>query len=91
MLPGFYGSKNESNITGVGNAQIDKEIAAVNAMSDPAKQVKQANEVETKALALYGQLPLFSGPSTYGVKKGLANVGATLLYTPLPETVGWQK
>lgn len=53
--------------------------------------MQQANQVERKALSLYGQLPLYSGPSTYSVKKGLANVGATLLYSPLPETIGYQK
>ncbi|MEU8707684.1 hypothetical protein [Streptomyces sp. NPDC048565] len=28
---------------------------------------------------------------TYGVKKGLADVGATIFCTPLPETVARQK
>lgn len=90
-LSDFYGSKTESNITGVGTAQLDRKIKEVNAIADPAEQVKKANEVEREGLSLYGQLPLYSGPSTYGVKKGLANVGATLLYSPLPETIGWQK
>ena len=27
----------------------------------------------------------------YGISKGLANIGATIFGTPLPETVGWQK
>ncbi|MFB7506125.1 hypothetical protein [Streptomyces broussonetiae] len=27
----------------------------------------------------------------YAVKKGLANVGATIFLNPLPETVGWEK
>lgn len=90
-LSGFYGSKSESNITGVGTPELDKEIARVNGIADPKKQVAEANKVEQQELGLYGMLPLFSGPSTYGVKKGLANVGATIFFTPLPETVGWQK
>lgn len=90
-LSSTYGSKNAANITGVGSPALDKEISAVNAIPDPTKQVQQANQVERKALSLYGQLPLYSGPSTYSVKKGLANVGATLLYSPLPETIGYQK
>ncbi|AKU15268.1 ABC transporter family substrate-binding protein [Luteipulveratus mongoliensis] len=87
----FYGSSNDSNITRIGNAGIDKEIAAVSKISDPVAQQKQANAVEQKALKLYGVLPLFSGPSTYSVKKGLANVGASIFLSPLPETVGWQR
>lgn len=90
-LPDFYGSTTEANITGTGTAALDKKIAAVNAIASPAEQVKQANAVEKEALQQYGQLPLYSGPSTYSVKKGLANVGATLLYSPLPETIGYQK
>lgn len=90
-LPDFYGSTTEANITGTGDAALDRKIAAVNAIADPAEQVKRANAVEKEALQQYGQLPLYSGPSTYAVKKGLANVGATLLYSPLPETIGYQK
>jgi len=47
----------------------------------------RANELEREGLARYGFLPLYSGPSIYGVSKGLA----TIFGTALPETVGWQK
>ncbi|QDP96290.1 hypothetical protein FOE78_10610 [Microlunatus elymi] len=63
----------------------------MNGIADPKEQVEQANQVEQKALALYGLLPLFSGPSTYAVKKDLANIGATIFFNPLPETIGYQK
>ncbi len=88
-LSGFYGSKDPQNLTGVGTAEIDEEIEKVNAMSDAAAQQKAANDLEVKAFQQYGLLPLYSGPSTYAVKEGLANVGATLLYSPLPEEIGW--
>lgn len=90
-LNDFYGSKSENNITGVGSPELDKQIAAVNTIGDPEKQAAQANLVEQKALSLYGVLPLYSGPSIYGVKNGLANVGASILAAPLPETIGWEK
>lgn len=90
-LSGFYGSKNANNITRVGSAAVDSKIAAVNSIADPNAQASQANEVEREALKLFSVLPLYSGPSIYGVKKGLANVGATIFNTPLPETIGWQK
>lgn len=91
MLGLFYGSKTEGNLSRIGSPEVDAEIARVNAIADPAEQQKAANEVEQKAMALYNVMPLFSGPSTYQVKKGLANVGATLIHNPLPETIGWQK
>lgn len=90
-LDNYFGSKSVDNITGVGSAKIDKEITAAANIADPDQQIARANEIEREALQLYSQLPLFSGPSIYGVTKGLANVGATIFGTPLPETVGYQK
>ncbi|MER6686730.1 ABC transporter family substrate-binding protein [Streptomyces olivaceoviridis] len=87
----FYGTDSDSNLTGTGTPELDKEIHAASRISDPARQTAQANAIERKELAQYAFLPLYSGPSVYGVKKGLANVGATIFGTPLPETVGWQK
>ncbi|MEW1691178.1 ABC transporter family substrate-binding protein [Streptomyces sp. NPDC091265] len=87
----FYCSDRDSNITGAGSPELDKEIRATTGIADLDAQAAAVNKVEQKALKQYAFLPLFSGPSTYGVKKGLANVGATIFYTPLPETVGWEK
>ncbi|MFE6778502.1 ABC transporter family substrate-binding protein [Streptomyces sp. NPDC057702] len=86
-----YCSDRESNLTGAGSPQLDKEIRAAADIADLDQQTAQVNKVEQKALQEYAQLPLFSGPSTYSVKKGLANVGATIFHNPLPETVGWEK
>ncbi|MFE7468047.1 ABC transporter family substrate-binding protein [Streptomyces sp. NPDC057499] len=87
----FYCSDRDSNITGAGTPELDKKIREVLGIEDLGKQAAAANEVEREALQQYAFLPLFSGPSTYSVKKGLANVGATIFYSPLPETVGWEK
>ncbi|MCX5112090.1 ABC transporter family substrate-binding protein [Streptomyces sp. NBC_00378] len=87
----FYCSDRDSNITGSGTPALDKEIRATAGIADLDEQIAAANKVEQKALRQYAFLPLFSGPSTYSVKKGLANVGATIFYSPLPETVGWEK
>ncbi|MFQ6141957.1 ABC transporter family substrate-binding protein [Streptomyces seoulensis] len=87
----FYCSDRDSNLTGAGTPALDKEIRAVSRTGDLTQQTREANAVERKALQEYAFLPMFSGPSTYGVKKGLANVGATIFYNPLPETVGWEK
>ncbi|WP_190329241.1 ABC transporter family substrate-binding protein [Streptomyces venezuelae] len=86
-----YCSDRDSNLTGAGSPELDKEIRATSDIADPDQQTVAANKLERKALQDYARLPLFSGPSTYSVKKGLANVGATIFYNPLPETVGWEK
>ncbi|WP_328315616.1 ABC transporter family substrate-binding protein [Streptomyces sp. NBC_00388] len=87
----FYCSDRDSNLTGAGSPGLDKEIRATTRIAGLGRQAAAVNKAEQKALQQYAFLPLYSGPSTYGVKKGLANVGATIFYNPLPETVGWQK
>ncbi|QCX80629.1 Oligopeptide-binding protein OppA precursor [Streptomyces sp. YIM 121038] len=87
----LYCSDRESNLTGAGSPALDKEIRATADVPGLDEQGAAANKVERKALRNYALLPLFSGPSTYSVKKDLANVGATMFYSPLPETVGWKK
>jgi peptide/nickel transport system substrate-binding protein len=90
-LNSFYGSQSNDNLTGVGTPELDAKIKAATNIADPAKQIAEANAIEREGLALCGFIPLYSGPSIYAVSKGLANVGATIFGTPLPETVGWQK
>ncbi|WP_327179149.1 ABC transporter family substrate-binding protein [Streptomyces sp. NBC_01335] len=87
----FFCSDRDSNLTGAGTPALDAEIRATAEIADLDEQVAAVNEAEEKALRQYAFLPLFSGPSTYAVKNGLANAGATIFYNPLPETVGWQK
>ncbi|MEU8970471.1 ABC transporter family substrate-binding protein [Streptomyces monashensis] len=87
----FYCSDRDSNITGAGTPALDKEIRATGRIADRDRQITAVDKVEREALRQYAFLPLYSGPSTYAVKKGLANVGATIFYNPLPETVGWEQ
>ncbi|MFE2726853.1 ABC transporter family substrate-binding protein [Kitasatospora sp. NPDC059327] len=87
----FYCSDRESNITGAGTPELDQEIRATGDIADLGQQIEAVNKLEQKALQQYSLLPLYSGPSTYGLRKGLANVGAAIFLSPLPETVGWQK
>ena len=87
----LYCSDSASNITGAGTPALDKKIHAVSELVGYGQQTVEANKIEQEELKQYAFLPLFSGPSIYGVKHGLANVGATIFGTPLPETVGWEK
>ncbi|MDG4760266.1 ABC transporter family substrate-binding protein [Micromonospora sp. WMMD710] len=89
-LDGFYGSTSNENITGTGTPELDQKIKAAAEIANPDEQIAKANELEREGLAQYGFIPLYSGPSIYALPKGLANIGATIFGTPLPETVGWQ-
>lgn len=87
----IYGSQSESNFSHAGNASIDSAFEEVPTISDPSKQLNAFNKAEKKALALYGQLPIWSGPTMGVYKKGLANVGPARYLTVLREDVGWMK
>lgn len=87
----IYGSQSESNVSHAGNASIDSAFEEVPTISDPSKQLSAFNKAEKKALALYGQLPIWSGPTMGVYKKGLANVGPARYLTVLREDVGWMK
>ncbi|WP_436535713.1 ABC transporter family substrate-binding protein [Actinoplanes sp. HUAS TT8] len=90
-LDSFYGSTSNENLTGSGTPELDQKIKDAAGIADPDTQIAKANELEREGLAQYAFLPLYSGPSIYGVSNGLSNLGATIFGTPLPETVGWQK
>lgn len=89
-VDGFYSSQSLDNLTGIGTPELDARIEALGDIADPDEAVAEANAIEREGLQQYGLLPLFSGPSIYGLSEGLANIGATIFYSPLPETVGWQ-
>ncbi|MFC2373812.1 MAG: ABC transporter family substrate-binding protein, partial [Parascardovia denticolens] len=60
-------------------------------LSDNKEQLKLFNSTEKKALALYGQIPTYCGPTMGAYAKGLANVGPAGFATVLKENVGWEK
>jgi peptide/nickel transport system substrate-binding protein len=61
----------------------------VNLLPTPEEQYAKANEVE--AFKTYGVMPIENGPTIVAVKQGIANYGASLFFTPLPQNIGWQK
>ena len=86
-----YCSDSQLNVSGTGQPALDEQVKAVNTLPTPEEQFAKANEVETEALKTYGVLPVDNGPTIVAVKKGLANYGAGLFFTPLPQDIGWQK
>ncbi len=87
----MYCTDSTLNKSGTGTAALDAELRTVNTLPTADEQYAAANAVEKKALATYGLLPVYSGPSIWATKPGLANWGASLFaFSPLPETLGWQ-
>jgi peptide/nickel transport system substrate-binding protein len=92
----LYCTDSESNMSGLGNKELDHLLREPLTIADSAQAIAAANDAESKALHLYGMLPLFNGPRQTAVKEGLANVGpvgfagrGTSIVEP--KNVGWQK
>ncbi|MFP5023043.1 periplasmic substrate-binding domain-containing protein [Pseudonocardia phyllosphaerae] len=87
----MYCSNSTLNNSGTGTKELDAELKKVNTLPTEEEQYKAANAVEKKTLATHGVMPVYSGPSIWATKPGLANWGASLFaWPPLPETLGWQ-
>lgn len=86
-----YCSDSTLNSSGTGTPELDAELRKVNTLPTADEQYAAAAAAEKKALATYGVLPVYSGPSIWATKPGLANWGSALFaFPPLPETLGWQ-
>ncbi|EDY45801.1 ABC transporter family substrate-binding protein [Streptomyces sp. SPB074] len=91
-----YCSDSQLNVSRSVPKSMDKEVQAVTNLPTLDEQLKTGNEVEKKALATYGAMPLYNGPAIWAVKKGLANYGAAQFYGHYgvmgpPTLIGWQK
>ena len=86
-----YCANSTLNNSGTGQKSLDPQVQAVTTLPTAEQQYAAANDVERKALATYGLLPLYNGPEIWATKPGLANFGSALFAKALPETIGWQK
>ncbi|MCS4489656.1 ABC transporter family substrate-binding protein [Corynebacterium sp. ES2794-CONJ1] len=87
----LYNTDSELNISGTGSAELDAKIDKLQKLPTAEEQIKEANKLEEEAFATYGVVPMYNGPQMVGVKKGLANFGATA-FADLPvENIGWAK
>jgi peptide/nickel transport system substrate-binding protein len=92
----LYCSDSESNMTGLGDKELDDELRKPLTIANMATAIEAANDAERKAIHQYGIFPLFNGPRQIAVKEGLANFGsAGFASRPRsvanPLNVGWQK
>lgn len=90
----IYCSDSTLNKSKTGEASYDQTIKDIAKMDDGEKQIAEGNKVEQKALATYGMMPVYNGPTVIAVKSGLANFGAAVFggssACPIQD-IGWQK
>jgi peptide/nickel transport system substrate-binding protein len=84
-------SSSTLNKSGTNDPSLDAEVQSVNTLPTPEEQFAKASDVERRAFETYGLMPVYNGPTIVAVRQGLANVGASLFFTALPQNVGWQK
>ncbi|QAY71738.1 ABC transporter family substrate-binding protein [Xylanimonas protaetiae] len=95
----LYCSDSDSNYAYIGDPKADEGFKKAGQIEDTADAIKQLNEAESQALALYGTFPLFNGPVMMAVKTGLANYGGSAMAStsgfkalnPHVENIGWEK
>jgi len=90
----YYDSKTNEN--GLGDAELDAEIAKLSSIEDNAERNKAAMEVEKKHMEKYYSMGVvMNGPEIQFVHKGLANYGPSLFksLSNVPDwtTIGWEK
>jgi peptide/nickel transport system substrate-binding protein len=90
----FYDSK--TNVNGLGDPELDAEIAKVTSIEDNAERNKAAMEVEKEHMAKYFSMGVvMNGPQISFVRTGLANYGPSLFQSlsqvPDWSTLGWEK
>jgi hypothetical protein len=85
-----FGSTNNENLTGTGTPELDQKIKAAAEIADPPGR-SSGQRAGTRGPGAVRPPPALQRPIDLRVSKGLANIGATIFGSPLPETIGWQK
>jgi peptide/nickel transport system substrate-binding protein len=87
----LYCSDSESNMSGLGDKDLDALLRTPVTIADTKKAIEAANDAEQRALHLFGMFPLFNGPRMGAYREGLANLGPAGFQDLDPVNVGWQR
>ena len=85
------GDKIQQNYARAGSDELDQAYRDAISELDPAKALEKANEVDKMIWAEVHSLPTYQRPDIWGVKSGLANIGAYGFANIIYEDIGWMK
>jgi peptide/nickel transport system substrate-binding protein len=85
------GDKIQQNYARTGSDELDQAYREAISELDPAKALEKANEVDKMVWAEVHSLPTYQRPDIWGVKSGLANIGAYGFASVIYEDIGWAK
>ena len=85
------GDKIQQNYARAGSDELDQAYRDAIGELDPAKALEKANEVDKMVWAEVHSLATYQRPDIWGVKSGLANIGAYGFASISYEDIGWVK
>jgi peptide/nickel transport system substrate-binding protein len=85
------GDKIQQNYARVGSDELDQAYRDAIGELDPAKALQKANEVDKMIWTEVHSLASYQRPDIWGVKSGLANIGAYGFASVAYEDIGWVK
>jgi peptide/nickel transport system substrate-binding protein len=85
------GDKIQQNYARIGSDELDQAYRDAIGELDPAKALQKANEVDKMIWTEVHSLASYQRPDIWGVKSGLANIGAYGFASVAYEDIGWVK
>jgi peptide/nickel transport system substrate-binding protein len=87
----IYGTRGEvqQNFGGIGNDTINKLFEQASREFDPARKIQLANQIDQEIWRTGHSLLLYQRPDVWGVRTGLANVGAFGISDPIYTDIGF--
>jgi peptide/nickel transport system substrate-binding protein len=87
----IYGTRGEvqQNFGGIGNDTINKLFEQAGREFDPARKIQLANQIDQEIWRTGHSLLLYQRPDVWGVRTGLANIGAFGISDPIYTDIGF--
>ncbi|PZS31010.1 MAG: peptide ABC transporter substrate-binding protein [Pseudonocardiales bacterium] len=89
----IYGTRGDTqqNFGGIGNDTINKLFEQASIEFDPARKIQLANQIDQEIWKTGHSLLLYQRPDVWGVRNGIANVGAFGISDPIYSDIGFTR
>jgi peptide/nickel transport system substrate-binding protein len=89
----IYGTRGDTqqNFGGIGNDTINNLFAQASTEFDPARKIALANQIDQEIWKTGHSLLLYQRPDVWGVRNGVANVGAFGISDPIYSDIGFTR
>jgi peptide/nickel transport system substrate-binding protein len=87
----IYGTRGDvqQNFGGIGNDTINNLFTQATREFDPARKIELANQIDREIWKTGHSLLLYQRPDVYGVRTGIANIGALGISDPVYTDIGF--